>query len=131
MMKEYPAQKIICHYITIEPNFHAAAAPVDTFKCLCKKTMKIGLIIISAATAAAITFLSRWMALQAVAEVRNAFLRVLIGNFRLVMAGVAGPCPQRGLVTIRTGIPSAAVIHREGVRAVVWSRPPCGGSMAL
>lgn len=96
-----------------------------------KKPMKIGLIIISAATAAAITFLSRWMALQAIAKVRNTFLRVLIGNFRLVMAGVAGPCPQRGLVTIRTGIPSAAVIHREGVRAVVWSRPPCGGSMAL
>ena len=68
---------------------------------------------------------------QAVAEVRYAFLRVLIGNFRLVVARVTGPRPQRGLVTVRTGIRAAAVIHRECVRAVVRSRPPCGGGMTL
>nr|WP_236691003.1 hypothetical protein [Levilinea saccharolytica] len=132
MMKKCPAQKT---YAIILPSSRIFMQPRPLLKNSNgpeKKPMKSELIIITAiSTTAAITFLSRWMALQAIAKVRNAFLRVLIGNFRLVVAGVTGPCPQRGLVTIRTGIPSATVIHREGVRAVVRSGPPRSGGVAL
>lgn len=80
---------------------------------------------------AAFLFSTGGVAADAVAEIGNAFFGVFAGHFRLVVAGVARPLGQGGLVTGGTGVIALAVIHGEGVRAVIRRGAPGGGIVAL
>lgn len=71
------------------------------------------------------------MAAQAVAEVGEAFFGVFRLCFSAVVAGVASPPGQVGLVAVGAGIVYLAMIHREGMQAVEARRPPGGSGVTL
>lgn len=74
------------------------------------------------------------MTAQTVAEIGDAFLAVLLFCFGAVVAGVAGPLRQGGLVTIGAGVQTIiflSVVHGEGVRAIVRGRTPGSGGVTF
>lgn len=74
------------------------------------------------------------MTAQAIGEVSNAFLAVFALGCSLVVAGVAGPLRQGGLMTVGAGVDAAfflPMIHREGMWAVILGWPPGGSGMAV
>lgn len=69
------------------------------------------------------------MALETIIKIINSFLAMLRRGFCLVMAGIAGPRGQGGLVAISANA-RIAMIHREDVRPIVTGWPPGRGGMA-
>ena len=70
------------------------------------------------------------MAAQTITKIGNAFLAVFLIHFSAVVAGVARPLGQVGLVTIGAGVIFLAMIHRESVRAVITRRGPGASAVA-
>lgn len=70
------------------------------------------------------------MAAQTITKIGNAFLAVFLIHFSAVVAGVACPLGQVGLVTIGAGVIFLAMIHRESVRAVITRRGPGASAVA-
>lgn len=74
------------------------------------------------------------MATEAITKIGNAFFCMFARDFGLVVAGVARPGGQGGLVAIGASVDAApflSVIHGKGVRAGVLRRAPGGGGVAL
>ncbi len=71
------------------------------------------------------------MTAQAVIEIGDTFFAVFLLGFGAIVAGVAGPLRQGGLVAVGAGVVLLAVIHRKGVRPIVRGWPPGGSGMAF
>ena len=78
-------------------------------------------------------FLTGGVTAQAIAKVGNAFFAVFLLGFGAIVAGVARPLRQVGLVTIGAGVQAVIllpVIHGEEMRPVILRGSPGGGGMA-